>query len=1267
MQKRLDYFIEYEIMNRFNSIGVQVDKGIDLSITDFNNTELVNRKIQDKKLSSIHNLLKSKIKVTSNLNDSLESIDILLRENLDVVSLKIALKKRIQINWFDYERGYEGVIDQIVSIMTDNKLLVLYPIINKKNWRYPLVVFECTIKESEYSVDQYYLHQESLASIIANLLSVSISELYESIGSDFTSFYRSLSTLKNDSIFELIHIIDQEIFSKYETDDYSSIWDMKEFSSAGLSQSVIIILESLNEAYVPPFREELELLRRTLSIKNPPELLTKYLMGNDYARQIECVMDTFHFGSYSEAYSINEKQAKVVSAYQTNSLVSVSGPPGTGKTTVLKELIADSFVKKTKRLVDCWDKEWQAFGDNESDGKPLYKTPFGGYCENSLIVTSTNNKAIENIGIELLSEIQYFKGVGNSNYIPSEHNKELEGLFCAKLGKNENMTSFRLDALLKLVKHIKEAEYEEQIAVESIESFKSIWKILDNAQNDILAYLSIRTEIIDKLIKLEVYDFSANENTLNSKLLELKQHQSNLNSELELKRKALLSVEKEISDLKYNLVKVTGLVDTTIKEKEKIALQIKLVEDTRRIPIIGKVLVKFKKLEDDYGNIINMQSRLISLEKNIETYGQLSEDDRKRLSLKINSENELKSACGELDSQLKSTNLKMSTLEALQGIRESFNKIRTYYNLECNWLDNSYLLINDLSFTKKRNQLFKLGLKINELYIIRYNKEIASNLEKIYDDNKWFKSVYNSSYVYSEKQIPKIKMLWETLFLCFPVVTTTLHSFEKSKFQMIEGLFDTILLDEAGQVLPHMVAAPLYRARRAVVVGDVFQLEPIRGNLGELIEQFTFEEEVQNQINIELSSAQHYADRGTDVYEKIANKQVGIILEEHRRCEAAIVAFSNEVVYDNKLSVVKPNSNNEVLNSNLCFIDLRGKKNKQNENHAEVEICKKLVEFYIEVYGIEVKSRIGIITPFKNQVKVLKSAIEGVAIGTVHTFQGQEKDYIILSSVIDNNKSNSGVKFVGEKPNFLNVAFTRAKKQLIVLGSYEAYLDSKNYLKASLEVIRKNGLIYSMYNPDLSAGIDQNYLQQFMRMMSTSVNSNERYDNLFTSFSMNGLIASPSNHYALLKHVIIESKESLRIVSPWITDKVLDREMLRVIKSKIDTTKYEICFGYHSSVFSLDEIDKILELDNNKSNTYVDLEILRENINELISIIGSSLIYKPPLHTKAVIIDDEFMIIGSHNWLSNSGASKEAKDEISCIVTNKDMIEYIKDRYFTSN
>ena len=75
------------------------------------------------------------------------------------------------------------------------------------------------------------------------------------------------------------------------------------------------------------------------------------------------------------------------------------------------------------------------------------------------------------------------------------------------------------------------------------------------------------------------------------------------------------------------------------------------------------------------------------------------------------------------------------------------------------------------------------------------------------------------------------------------------------------------------------------------------------------------------------------------------------------------------------------------------------------------------------------------------QARLLKEKIPDIDSDTVHTFQGQEKDVILMSVVVDNTKRNSGAYFVGNKPDFLNVAFTRAKKQLILAGNYGAGTD----------------------------------------------------------------------------------------------------------------------------------------------------------------------------------------------------------------------------------
>ena len=602
---------------------------------------------------------------------------------------------------------------------------------------------------------------------------------------------------------------------------------------------------------------------------------------------------------------------------------------------------------------------------------------------------------------------------------------------------------------------------------------------------------------------------------------------------------------------------------------------------------------------------------------------------------------------------------KFIVFEEFQGLIRSFDSIKERHLLSCNWNANEYLLFNDIEFTKKRNQLFNLGLKINEAYINKNKKEIAFNLEKVYP-NKWFQIFFRGNFKYDETYTKYIKVIWETLFLCFPIVTTTLHSFDKSKFHMIEGIFDTIMFDESGQALLHTAVAPLFRARKSVIVGDIFQLEPIRGNEERLVEKYEFDPQTESFIDIERNSVQHGADRGSDVYEVLNDQKVGIILDEHRRCEKAIVEFSNKYVYENRLKIVKGDEGKEFLEKNLCFIDVRGTKNKNNENLSEVTICENIVNFFIEQYGEQHRSKIGIITPFKNQVKLLSSHIPKVDIGTVHSFQGQEKEIIILSTAVDNTQRNNGIDFVGRKPNFLNVAFTRAKKQLIVVGNYEAYENSNNNLMYALKTIEEHGYIYSVYKTELTENIDKKYIGQFLDLFKVEKSSTQRYDELFKEYTVNGLMVAPKNHYDFLGNVIRKSNKSIHIISPWIAKAVVNDEMIGLIKQKTDkNNQFCICFGYNKTKYTLDQVEKIVEVDN-----FGDKPGHLEAINKLKDALKENLKYSPPIHTKALIIDEEFMLIGSHNWLSNSGGRKNAKDEISCVIIDKEMIEYVKRRYF---
>lgn len=558
--------------------------------------------------------------------------------------------------------------------------------------------------------------------------------------------------------------------------------------------------------------------------------------------------------------------------------------------------------------------------------------------------------------------------------------------------------------------------------------------------------------------------------------------------------------------------------------------------------------------------------------------------------------------------------------------------------------------------------MFLLSVQIIELYIKKYAEQIRHNLDKVYPD-RWFQPFYRRDFEYNADYEQYLKAMWETVFLCFPVVTTTLHAFDRKKFPMIQEMFDLLLIDEAGQALIHTAVGPLFRFRRAVVVGDIFQLEPIRNTVeSSIIDGIELPIQIKENIEIEQNSVQHAADRGSEIFDELAQQKVGIVLQEHRRCESAIVQFSNQYVYDKCLKIVKQDEKKDFLGYNFCMVDVRGVKSRGNENISEVEVCRKIVEMLVQIYGKGCKKKIGIITPYKNQARLLKEKMPDIDSGTVHTFQGQEKDVILMSVVVDNTKRNSGAYFVGDKPNFLNVAFTRAKKQLILVGNYEACWEAQNYLSKAMKCLRKYGRLYSLYEPEIMEReqIEEQYLKQFWSIISECHGEKTDYQRVLNKYIKNGIIAGANMHHSFLKEILSGLPKSVKIISPWITASVVDQEFLHYVRKLKEQSKMvKICFGYHKTNYTLDELEKIVNTDcfgNQREDN-------KTAILELRNVLGEDLLYMPPLHSKILIIDDEFMIVTSYNWLSNSGKAREPRDEVGCLIFDKSAIGFVNERY----
>lgn len=138
-----------------------------------------------------------------------------------------------------------------------------------------------------------------------------------------------------------------------------------------------------------------------------------------------------------------------------------------------------------------------------------------------------------------------------------------------------------------------------------------------------------------------------------------------------------------------------------------------------------------------------------------------------------------------------------------------------------------------------------------------------------------------------------------------------------------------------------------------------------------------------------------------------------------------------------------PGGNNlsELVFSCSAWIDIKGKE-KGNKDHSVEKQTEVIKDIVTHIKQNKANANIFIITPFTTVNAKIKPLVKGSDIisGTIHTFQGKEAEEVIL--VLGCDESDSGkaaANWVGQKPNIINVAVSRAKKRLIVIGDYDLW------------------------------------------------------------------------------------------------------------------------------------------------------------------------------------------------------------------------------------
>ena len=301
-------------------------------------------------------------------------------------------------------------------------------------------------------------------------------------------------------------------------------------------------------------------------------------------------------------------------------------------------------------------------------------------------------------------------------------------------------------------------------------------------------------------------------------------------------------------------------------------------------------------------------------------------------------------------------------------------------------------------------------------------------------------------YVHSKSLVERKKSLqnrlleaedFKPLLEAFPCWCVTTYAVSGS-LPMKPGLFDVAIIDEASQCDIASCFPILYRAKRAVIVGDDKQLPHLSFLESAKEQSFMSKYEVADRYQL------MWRFRTNSMFD-IANyySMKPVLLDEHFRSLPPIINFSNKEFYGNRIRVMKKDDPNEKV---LEIVEVPDGKVDADatRNLPEIEaLVKRLHEIIVDNEREKPDNpvSIGIISPFRAQVEQLKISVSKVIsdymmekhqieIGTAHTFQGDERDIILISWAFANNSFPQSITFL-QKPNLFNVAITRAKKQMI--------------------------------------------------------------------------------------------------------------------------------------------------------------------------------------------------------------------------------------------
>ena len=788
-------------------------------------------------------------------------------------------------------------------------------------------------------------------------------------------------------INDIFFSITHSNLKSYSTEKYSTEFELTYFATS----SKIATAKSILFIYDHLLKktEDTPLLSKILNPiqQQKKEAVTNYQFLN---------YNYLHLGQMSNEFPLSITQRKTLLSYLTgeeNLVMAVNGPPGTGKTTLLQSLVATEVVKAAIRGEDA----------------PV------------IVACSNNNQAVTNIIDSFLNAESSMKELSD-RWIPNFHGYVT---YLPSSSKNEKN--------LKNINYLKGNLFGHEGTLCDLENEQYLFDAKNYFLHQYNSYFnSTITSLEDacNFLQEEIFE-------LEDKLLHSSQFPSNYINAINQINQYLANENDLIQEFSIEITKLQSWRKTLtfIKSQEKeinfldIVKEYFIIEDTIEITEANKT---FK-----------IDAKTINNKK-------LASNYLKQFINQINIA---------LQSNLQFKNWKYeNNITGIPTISEEEMWKNEYSKLNSKEITHEFFY--DEIDVSLRHKAFLLAIHYWEArWIIETIDTIENNTEKGTGENV-------------------IKAKWKRRAMLTPCFVATFYTapshFVYSQFleENEEGrpifdylplynFLDLLIIDEAGQVTPE-VSIPMFAvAQKAFVIGDLKQIEPIWsipkkidiGNLQSVeVIDTPNQYEYLKQLGVLASngSIMKMAQNVCEFQTTLKNqKEQGLILLEHRRCNNEIIGFCNELAYNGILKPMKGFAKKDQAFPSMVAYHVNGISERKYNSRFNINEVKAITTWLQQnkeqiqnAYNVEdIESVLGIITPFASQKSELTKAlsdagynINNIKLGTVHALQGAERNIILFSSVYSNKDEGTMFFDKDNKPNMLNVAVSRAKDSFILFG-----------------------------------------------------------------------------------------------------------------------------------------------------------------------------------------------------------------------------------------